>query len=190
MMKIPKKYLPLAGIVILFMVLGYFLVKTPGRKVINKKAINELPLDAGITGSNLHLVEEREEEGYKFILDADKAISSQNEERVTMTGIRLRFERKDGHNMEIKGAEGNFDKGLNEISLKGGVQGQSNDGYSLSTEYVVYNQKEGVLKTDEPVKMSGPFFSVSGRGLLFSPEGETLKIISGVTTIVNIKEGL
>jgi LPS export ABC transporter protein LptC len=188
MIKIPKKYLPIAGIVILFLALGYFLIKTPGSKGINKKAISELPPDAGITGNNLHLVEEHGEEGYKFILDADKATASQNEERVTLTGVGLRFESKDGHNMEIKGAEG--DKIQNEISLKGGVQGRSNDGYSLSTEYIVYNQKEGVLKTDELVKMSGPFFSVSGRGLLFKPEGETLKIISDVTTIINIKEGL
>jgi len=188
-MKTPKRYLPIAGIVILFLVLGYFLVKTPGSKGINKKAINELPPDAGITGNNLHLVEEHAEEGYKFILDADKATSSQNEERVTLTGVGLRFERKDGHNMEIKGAEGDFNKSLYEISLRGDVQGRSDEGYNLSTEYIVYNQKEGVLKTDELVKMSGPFFTVSGRGLLFNPEGETLKIISGVTTIINIKEG-
>lgn len=190
MKKIPKKYLPIAGIVILFLALGYFLVKTPGSKGINKKMISELPPDAGITGSNLHLVEERTEEGSKFILDADKAISSQNEERVTLTGIRLRFERKDGHNMEIKGAEGNFNKSLNEISLKGGIQGHSSKGYDFSTEYIVYNQKEGVLKTDELVRMSGPFFSVSGKGLLYNPEAETFKIISDATTIINMKEGL
>jgi LPS export ABC transporter protein LptC len=189
-MKIPKKYLPIAGIVILFIVLGYFLIKTPGSKGINKKMINELPPDAGITGSNLHLVEEHAEEGYKFILDADKAISSQNQDRVTLTGVGLKFERKDGHTMEINGAEGIFDKGRHEISLEGGVQGRSNDGYNVSTEYIVYNQKEGVLRTDKPVKMSGPFFSVSGEGLFYDLEKETFKVISNVTTTIDLKKGL
>jgi LPS export ABC transporter protein LptC len=189
-MKTSKKYLPIAGIVILFLILGYFLVKSPGGKGINKTTINELPLDAGLTGKTLHIVEEHPEEGYRFILDADQAISSLNEERVTLDGVGLKFERKNGLTMEIKGVRGDFNKSLNEISLKGDVQGRSSDGYSISTDHIVYNQKEGVLKTDEPVKMKGPFFSVSGRGLLFYPGKETLKIISNVTTMLELKEGL
>lgn len=166
------------------------MVKSPGGKGISNTSLNELPPEAGLTGKKLHLVEDHPEEGFRFILDADNATSSQNEERVTLTGVGLRFERKNGLTMEIKGAQGDFNKGLNEISLKGDVQGQSSDGYSISTEYIVYNQKEGVLKTDKPVRMLGPFFSVSGRGLLFYPGKETFEVISNVTTIIQLKEGL
>jgi LPS export ABC transporter protein LptC len=190
MTKTRKKYLPIAGIVILFMVLGYFLARTPGSKGINKTTINELPPDAGLTGKTLHLVEDHPEEGYKFILDADQATSSQDEERISLTGVGLRFERRNGLTMEIKGAQGNFNKSLNEISLRGDVQGYSSNGYSLSTENIVYNQKEGVLKTDEPVKMLGPFFSMSGKGFLFNPEEDKFRIISNVMTIIDLKEGL
>jgi LPS export ABC transporter protein LptC len=189
-MKTKKRYLPIAGIVILFVILGYFLVKSPGGKGINKTTISELPPDAGLTGKTLHIVEDHPEEGYRFVLDADQAASSQNEERITLNGVGLRFERKNGLTMEIKGAHGDFNKSLNEISLKGDVQGSSSEGYSISTEDIVFNQKEGVLKTDEPVKMLGPFFSVSGRGLRFYPGKETLRIISNATTMLELKESL
>jgi LPS export ABC transporter protein LptC len=189
MVKNPKKYLPIAGMLLLVLVLGYFLVK-PGDKGINKTAINELPPGAGITGKKLHFVEDQTDEKIKYILDADEATSSQDKKQVELSGVRLKLEPVTGPAMEIKGTEGDFNKSLNEIILKGDVQGRRTDGYSIFTEYVAYMLKEGVLKTDEPVRIIGPFFSASGRGLLFYPEKETFKIISNVTTIIDLKEGL
>jgi LPS export ABC transporter protein LptC len=189
MAKIPKKYLPIAGMLFLLLVLGYFLVK-PGDKGINKTAINELPPEAGFTGKKFHFVEDHSDKGYKLVLDGDQVTSSLNKDRVTLSGVKLKLESRDGQTMEIKGSEGAFNKDSNEISLKGDIKGYSNNGYSLFTQYIVYKQKEGVLKTDEPVKIVGPFFSASGKGLLFYPEKETFKIISNVTTIIDLKEGL
>ena len=53
------------------------------------------------------------------------------------------------------------------------------------TQQLSYKQKEGLLTTEDPVEITGPFFSVSGRGLHFDLEKETLQILSGVTTLID-----
>jgi lipopolysaccharide export system protein LptC len=53
------------------------------------------------------------------------------------------------------------------------------------TQRLQYKQKEGYLRTEEPVKIFGPFFSVVGRGLYLNPETETLRIFSDVTARID-----
>jgi LPS export ABC transporter protein LptC len=189
MAKIPKKYLPIAGILFLFLIIGYFLLK-PGDKRINNTAMNELTPAAGLTGKNLHFVEDHPDKGTKWVMDVDEATSSQDKRQISLSGVRLKLESLDGSSMEINGNTGDYDKNLGEIRLKGDIHGFSDDGYNISTESIVYNQEEGVLKTADPVTMTGPFFSVSGTGFLFYPEKETFKIISNVKTTIELKKGL
>jgi LPS export ABC transporter protein LptC len=189
MTKIPKKYLPIAGILVLFLIIGYFLSRI-GDKGINNTVISLSPPEAGLTGKKLHFVEDNPDKGTKYILDADEAIYSQGKQQVTLNNVRLKLEPLDSPSLEIKGREGDYDENLQEIKLKGDIQGYSTNEYRISTEEITYKQKDGFLKTNEPVKITGPFFSVSGIGLIFYPEKETFKIISHVTTILEWKEGL
>jgi LPS export ABC transporter protein LptC len=189
MVKIPKKYLPITGILILFLIIGYFLVK-PGDKRINNTTTDELIPVTGLTGKNVHFVEDHPDKGTKWVMDAEEATSSQDKKLISLSGVRLKLVSLDGSSTEINGDTGDYDKTLGEIRLKGDIHGFSDNGYSISTESLIYNQEESVLKTADPVIMKGPFFSVSGTGFLFYPEKETFKIISNVKTTIELKEGL
>jgi LPS export ABC transporter protein LptC len=87
--------------------------------------------------------------------------------------------------LEVKGKRAEYNKDRGEISLWGGLEGSSGNGYRISTERVVINEKKRHLRTDESVQISGPYFKVTGRGLFVDFEKETLKILSNVTTILN-----
>ena len=71
------------------------------------------------------------------------------------------------------------------MNLYGDLRGRTDDGYRVSTEHIVYHQKEGFFETEEPVQISGPAFSLTGRGLYFNPEKKMLRVTSGVTTTVH-----
>ena len=68
------------------------------------------------------------------------------------------------------------------MDLQGDLRGYTDNGYSFITERIFFNQKERILKTEEPVKIIGPAITVSGIGLYINFEEEILRILSGVTT--------
>lgn len=183
MVRNPLKYLPLAGIIILFMAIGYFLIKA-GYKGGNNAVLNEVLPEAGLTIKNFHSSQDDPDEGTSFVLDADEGTYSQDKQRVMLNNFRLKLELSNSASMEIKGNRADYDTNSKVINLSGNLQGNSSDGFKIFTEHLTYKQKEGVLKTDEPVRITGPFFSMTGKGLLCYPEKEQFEIISDVTTLI------
>ena len=84
----------------------------------------------------------------------------------------------------MKGNSGDYNKNTNEINLRGNLIGKTNSGYMLNTENIIYKQREGCLKTDNQVRIVGPFFSIAGEGLEFDLHEEKLIITSHVTTLI------
>jgi len=183
MAKIPIKYLPITGILLLLFALGFFLLKA-GHKGINSTVVNEVSSDASVAGEKIHVTQDNPDEGTKWVLDADEPIYSKDKQYISFKNFQLKFEPLNGASLEITGNKGDYDINSKEIRLQGNLQGDSSNGYKIFTEYLIYQQKEGVLKTDELVKITGPFFSTTGRGLLSYPEKGTLKIISDVKTLI------
>ncbi len=177
MAKIRLKYLPVAGILVLLCIIGYFLVKTGFQKGKGLDLEAILP-DAGLTVKNFHYSEDT------LVLDADEGTYSQDKQRVTLVNFHLKLEPLNSPSMEIKGEQAEWDRGLKVISLRGNLQGYSNNGYGIFTENLTYEQKDGALKTDEHVRITGPFFSVNGKGLLCYPERQRFKIISDITALI------
>ncbi len=177
MAKIPLKYLPIAGILVLLCVIGYFLVNT-GLQGVRGLDLDAILPDAGLTVKNFHYSEE------SLVLDADEGTYSLDRQRITLDNFYLKLEPPNSPSMEIRGEKAEWDRGLKVISLRGKLQGYSNNGYGIFTERLTYEQKDGVLKTDEQVRITGPFFSVNGKGLLCYPERQRFKIISDITALI------
>jgi len=85
----------------------------------------------------------------------------------------------------LEGEKGAFHRNSGEIYLQGGLEGSTDDGYRIVTESAVYHQKKSWLETKDPVKLTGPFFSLEGRGLQLNLEKETLVIPSDVTALID-----
>ena len=50
---------------------------------------------------------------------------------------------------------------------------------------MLMNEKRGHLSTDKPIKIFGPFFCVSGRGMSADLKNERMRILSDVTTVID-----
>jgi LPS export ABC transporter protein LptC len=85
---------------------------------------------------------------------------------------------------ELKGSKGDYSRDSGEINLWGDLEGFSGNGYRIISEHLMINERLGHVSTEKPVKIFGPFFSVSGKGLIMDLEKESAKILSDVTTTI------
>lgn len=174
MAKIPLKYLPIAGILLLLCIIGYFLVKA-GYKGVDNSILNEVLQESGLTGKGFEYNQDN------FVIYAKKGTYSQDKQRISLNDLVLKIKPLNSpYTMELKGDRADYDTKEKVMKLSGNLQGSSDNGYRLFTEYLVYDQKEGILKTDEPVKITGPF-SMTGKGIILNLEKETFDISDVVT---------
>jgi len=187
MVKPPLKYLPVAGILLLLCITGYFFVRTAykGDKI---PLFSDLPPEAALTVKDFQAYPDNADEGTRYVLEADEGIYSQDRERISLNSFLLKLEPQNSPPMEIRGNKADWDTVSKVIILSGDLKGDGPKGYRIFTDKLTFEQDEGILKTDEPVKITGPFFIMTGKGLLCDPESETFKILSDVTTLMINKD--
>jgi len=180
------KYWPIAVIVLFLVVIGFYLIKARYENV-EDLIVTDLISEEGLRLKNIHYIQNNPDESMKWVLDAKEVRFSKDRQHISFKNFRLKLEPEHRPSIELEGRGGNYNKGSSEISLRGDLHAYTDDGYRIITEHILYRQKEGYLKTEEPVKIIGPFFSVTGRGLYFNLEKETLRIMSDVTTLIKRK---
>jgi LPS export ABC transporter protein LptC len=178
------KYSPLAVIILLILVIGYYLFRD---EHLDKEApfFQDKDSSEGLKMTKIHYTQNNPDEGVKWILDAEEGTSSNDIQHMAFKDFHLRLEPESGSSMELEGKGGEYDRRTQEISLSGALRGMTNNGYQIMTDHIVINQKEGYVRTEEPVKIIGPFFSIEGKGLLMNMETEKLSILSDVITFIN-----
>ena len=152
------------------------------RQVVKEYLFSDIAAGEGLKLKNIHYTQNSPDEGLKWILDADEVRFSKDRSYFSFRKFRLKLEPENRPVVELEGKSGEYNKDSGEINLRGDLRGYTNNGYRIITEHLLYNQKEGYLKTEETVQIFGPFFSISGRGLFFNLQKETLKILSDATT--------
>lgn len=182
MRKALKKHWPLVGIGIVFVVVSYYLFRAYYGVI--KKPIFSGVISEGdsVKLQNVSYTQSDADEGVKWHLNAEEIAFSKDRQRISFRKFHLKVEFERRPPAEIDGERGHYDKRTGEMDLYGDLQGRTEDGYRIHTEHMLYRQKEGYFETQEAVRISGPTFSLAGRGLYFHPEKEIMKIPSGVTT--------
>lgn len=180
-----KKHWPLVGIALLLLVAALYIFGTP--KSGNEGArFTDMVLEKGVElMENIHFTQKNPNKGVKWVLDAKEVKSSDNQTTYSGIDFRVKLELEDGTQIELQGEKGDYDGNSGEITLRGNVNGQTQDGYRFVTDHLLYREEKGSLETDAPVKIFGPFFSVSGQGLYFNPEEGILRVLSDVTTHID-----
>jgi len=171
------------GIVALFAVIGFFLIKA-GYEGIEDSVLTDPVQEEGLRLKNIHYIQDNPDEGVKWILDADEVNISKDRQYISFNNFHLKLEPETDLTIELIGSKGNYDKISDEINLSGDLKGHTNNGYRISTDHILYKQKEGHLKGDGTVEITGPFFSVRGKGLQLNLKMETIRIISDTTTLI------
>ena len=172
------------GIIALLALIGFFLIKAGHKgKGVEDTVLTDLVPDEGLI-NNFHYIQDNPDEGAKWILDADEVRFSKDRQHISFNKFHLKLEPENNFAIELSGAEGDYDKTSDEINLRGVLEGHTENGYRISTDHILYQQKEGNLKADGPVEITGPFFSVRGRGLHVNLEKETIRIIHDTQTLI------
>jgi LPS export ABC transporter protein LptC len=182
-----KKHWPLLGIAILLLVVGLYIMGAQ-KEIIKKSLLTDIVGEEGLKLKNVSYAQNDPTQGMSWTLDAKEVKFSKDKTFITFKDFQLKLRPKNRPTVELKGKSGDYDRSSGEINLRGDLQAYTDNGYRITTEHILYKEKDGYLKTEEPVRILGPFFSVAGRGLYFDPKKETLKISSDVTT--RISKGL
>lgn len=177
-----KKHWPLAGIALLLLVATLYIFG-PQESVEDEPKSIDTGVEKGVDlMQNISLTGDDPDKGVKWFLKASEGRASIDMTYYSGTDFRVKLEHGDEAQIELKGEEFYYDKKSGEITLRGNVNGQTEDGYRFVTDHLLYREEKGSIETDAPVKMFGSFFSVSGQGLDFNLEEGDLRILADVTT--------
>jgi LPS export ABC transporter protein LptC len=179
-----RKHWPLIGIGLLGILVIVHLSRAPKQNT-ESSSDTGAALEKGLKLEDIHYSQDDPDDRVKWFLDAKEAILSDDKQVISFRNFKLRLEPENRPRVELEGEKGVFHRNSGEIHLQGGLRGFTDDGYRIVTESAVYSQKEGCLETHDLVKISGPFFSLEGRGLLLNVEKETLLILSNVTALID-----
>lgn len=160
-----------------------YLVRS-GEEIISRIIVKDIVQGEGLKLKDIHYTHEDPDKGVKWVLDATEVLFSQDKSSFLFHDFQLKMEPENRPWLRLKGKEGDYFKDSGEIDLRGDLEGHTANGYRIVGEHMLVNEKKGHLSTDKPVKIFGPFFCVTGRGLLADLKNERLRILSDVTTVI------
>jgi LPS export ABC transporter protein LptC len=183
-----KKHWPLIAIVALLVVVSFYLTK-PGKKIVQEPVAEDIAPKEGLKLKDIHYTQDDPDARIKWTMDAKEVIFSEDRNFIVFHDFRLEVAPEDKPWFKLNGQKGEYYRDSGDMTLWGNLVGWSENGYRINTELIHINEKQGYMKTDKPVKIFGPFFSVKGRGLFMDLEKESVEILSDVTTTI-FKESL
>jgi len=182
MRKIPVIIWPIAGIVILLLIVAAFIITGPRLAKVSTTASPLVP------GESLKMSEVKydqdHEDGQGWELIAKEAHFFDTTQIVSLKDVLLKLDSTEDNSYTITGNEGDYCRKKEEIILKGNVVGRSASGYQLETTQLTYKQKEESVVTDKPVKLIGPFFRVKGDGLYIDLKRNRFMVKRNVFTTI------
>ncbi len=179
-----KRHWPLVGLGVLLALVASYLLKS-GKDLLEESGLKEIMAGEGLKLQDVHYTQDDPDKAVKWILDAKEVRFSGDRKTFSFNDFRLRVEPEDRPVLKLMGKRGDYQGDSGDIKLWGDLEGYSENGYKITTDHVLINEKDGSLRTDMPVKIVGPFFSVAGRGLFVDLKKKTLKILSDTVAIID-----
>jgi LPS export ABC transporter protein LptC len=179
-----KRQWPLIGLGALLVIVSFYLIKS-SKESVQETIAKEVSSEEGLKLKDVHYTQDDPEKGLKWVVDAKEVKFSGDKSFVSFYDFRLKVEPKGRPSFELQGKRGNYSRDTGQLDLWGDLKGLSGDGYQLVTDGVHIDEKKGQMTTDKPVKISGPFFSVTGKGLFVDLEDRIMRVLSDVTTTVD-----
>ncbi|MCF8145970.1 MAG: LPS export ABC transporter periplasmic protein LptC [Deltaproteobacteria bacterium] len=177
-----KRHWPLLGLGALLLIVAFYLAKSGKELVKTTALLKDMVSGEGLKLEDIHYRQNDPEDKIKWVLDAEEVRLSEDKKVVRFYGFDLMVEPEARPGFKLSGKRGNYFKDSNQIELWGELKGLYGNDYQIFTEYLLVSDNFGRLSTDRPVRISGPFFTVKGQGLVADLPNETIRILSDVTT--------
>jgi LPS export ABC transporter protein LptC len=183
MKEIFKRHWPLLGLAFLVALVVFYLTKS-AEEIVQEPVAKGIMSGEGLQLKDIHYTHDDPYERLKWVMDAKEVKFSEDRSLIIFHDFQLKLAPEKRKGFNLKGKKGEYSRDSGELKLWGDLKGVSEDGYRINTEYVLINEKSGQVRTDKPVKIFGPFFSIEGKGLFVDLEKDRFKVLSDVTTIV------
>jgi LPS export ABC transporter protein LptC len=180
-----KKHWPLLGLGALLLLVAFYLAKSAKDIVKTTAFLKDVVSGEGLKLKDIHYRQDDPDEKVKWFLDAEEVQFSEDRKIIRFYNFKLKVEPEGKDKFKLNGKRGNYFKDSGKIELWGNLKGFYGSDYKIFTEHMLVTEKSGLLHTEKPVKIFGPFFNVKGRGLFADLKNGKIKILSNVTTIIN-----
>jgi len=152
------------------------------KRLPDEASVEKILLKDGVRLRQVHYSQGDIHKDLNWKLDAEEVNLSQDNNIVTFRQFSLVVEPKGRPKVYLRGRTGEYSRVTGKLDLRGSLQIHSDDGYNARSEHLVFDEKKGLITTEDKVEISGPFFSLTGKGLFVDLKKEILKIKSNVTT--------
>ncbi|MBN1829114.1 MAG: LPS export ABC transporter periplasmic protein LptC [Deltaproteobacteria bacterium] len=118
-------------------------------------------------------------------IDADTAQYQRDLNLATLTNVTVKISFPRLPTVTMKGDKGSVRIDTKNVEIMGNVTIRSERGESVATERIEYDHGLRTFRTDKPVTINHPAFSVSGTGAVLVLDEKKLTLLSSVTAVFN-----
>lgn len=119
-------------------------------------------------------------EKVRWKLDAKMAVRQRSASEIFFQGVKMVLFLENGETVELSGPLGNYHRANQDMDIRGGVVVGYSGGYTLKTDSIRYDAKEGLISGDAPLTLFGSGISLKGKSFRFDIEREKISVLGPV----------
>src|SRR5512145_895521 len=169
---------------VILVVAGFVLSgRTPVVKQVRQPSETEQP---NMRVQNLHLTEQAEA-GNEWELLAREAEFYDAQQRIVVHQLQAQLLSKEAHPVHVIADSGQIDSSTGNITIKGNVQLQYLEGYTVETDVLHWQAPTRVLQTDAVVQIRSALVHIVGTGLLGNIEQQLFVLQDNVHATFQVR---
>lgn len=178
-----RKYWPFLCFFLLVAVAGIYGIGQEATNIVIESTATQF-LKEGVRLEQVSLLKGASSDDVSWSVKAEQVLLKDNNRVVVFKEFYLKVKQQNGQPFTLTGQEGRYLRAQKKLFLKGDLLGQSSQGYTVSTNSAIFNEREGWVKGEEMVKVMGPFFHITGLGFFVDMKRRLVKIGPQVTAII------
>ena len=153
---------------------------------VQQEVQQESPADAEMKLTDMEFTEMQE--GKRFwTLRALEAKYFQDQQRTLLQAVRLTFYTEKGEEIHVQSREGVLHTETKDIELMGDVRAELPNQYVATMPTANYSHAEGIVKSDDPVHVSGPGLELDGNRWTYKMADHVAKVNGNVVVSLIVK---